>query len=51
MITITFNKCHPLHPSNSTNQEIDIMYEGVNWTISRNSINLYELYEEGLINA
>ncbi len=44
-------KTHPLHPSNSTNQEIDIMYEGVNWTVSRNPINLYELYEEGLINA
>ncbi len=43
-------KSHPLHPSNHED-EWEIFYEEVNWVVSRNPINLYELYDEGLINA
>ncbi len=43
-------KSHPLHPSNH-DDEWEIFYEQVNWVLSKNPIKLYELYEEGLINA
>lgn len=43
-------KTHPLYPTNSDDNS-NIFYEEVNWTVSINPINLFELYEEGLINA